>query len=126
MGLQLLRCSICNPNAHAAVPPSKHDRMRLPIAHLLALGRSGVLRWVHPYTVSLEPGGQRPQIGAALFFNAPTARTYTCRLAYVGDQTDVEYTGPKRPREHMLELIELVRVNLRRSGSVRAVMGDDE
>ena len=45
-----------------------------------------------------------------LFFNAPTARTYTCRLAYVGDQTDVEYTGPKRPREHMLELIELVRV----------------
>ena len=58
----------------------------------------------------MEPGGQRPQIGAVLFFNAPTARTYTCRLAYVGDQTDVEYTGPKRPREHMLELIELVRV----------------
>jgi hypothetical protein len=111
MGLQLLRCSICNPNAHAAVPPSKHDCMRLPIAHLLALERSDALRWVHPYNVSLEPGRPRPQIGAVLFFNAPTGRTYTCRLvAYVADQADVEYTGPKRPREHMLELIELVRV----------------
>jgi hypothetical protein len=85
--------------------------VRLPIEQLLAFERSGVLRWVHPYNVSLEPGGQRPHVGAVLFFCAPSGQTYTCQVAaYVGDEVDVAYTGPKRPREHMLELIELVRV----------------
>lgn len=83
--------------------------MRLPIAHLLKLERTGVLRWVHPYNVSLEPGGQPPHVGAVLFFEK-RERTWTCGVqAIVGNEFDLAYTGPKRPREHMLELIELVR-----------------
>jgi hypothetical protein len=85
--------------------------MRLPIDYLLALERSGVLRWVKPYNVSLEPGRQRPHVGSTLFFHASSGRTYSCQVAaYIGAEADIEYTGPKRPREQMLELIELVRV----------------
>ena len=84
--------------------------MRLPIAHLLALERAKVLRWVLPATVSLEPGRQLPNVGAVLFFEKGE-RTWTCRVQAIdGDQLDIGYTGPKRPREQMLELIELVRV----------------
>jgi hypothetical protein len=84
--------------------------VRLPIAHLLKLERARVLRWVLPATVSLEPGRPSPNVGAVLFFEKGE-RTWTCRVQSIdADEIDLAYTGPKRPREHMLELIELVRV----------------
>ncbi len=81
----------------------------LPIARLVELERAGVLRWLKPYGISIER--EMPLKGAVMSFAAQsTGHMWTCRLiGYSLLTADIEYTGPERPREVMLELIDLVK-----------------